>query len=439
MNSLRGRLIRGLATILLILFASHWLAADSVIRYVAENQMLTRLEHDGDSLLYSLTMDDDGRVLFDADRVGLIYSQPFSGHYFIIQAGVQEFHSPSMGDQSIEPVNKASSGQSYRYHATGPQGQPLLALTRGISREGQLVSLTTAEDLTEIGREIGGLRLAYLVLTVVVLGLAIALQSFEVRRALRPLAAIREDLRQVERGQKPRIDASGPSEIQPLVEEINRLLMLVARRLQQCRVSVGNLAHALKNPLSILFRVASDPSLAAHPSIVRQLRLQTAAMHNRLERELKRARLSGAGQPSSNFNPQRDLEILVQMLQTVHADKQLEVELRAPDGFCTFDRDDMLEVIGNLADNACKWAARRVIVDVACEEQQLLITVEDDGPGCPEAELRNLTQRGLRLDEAQPGHGLGLAIVRDITDYYGGSLVIARSQGLGGLRVTLRL
>ncbi|MDD5034651.1 MAG: sensor histidine kinase [Methylococcaceae bacterium] len=438
MNSLKVRLNRGLTAILILLFASHWLAADFVIRTVAENQMFTRLEHDGDSLLATLSLADDGQMRFTTDHVGLVYEQLYSGHYFTLQSGTQVLRSRSMGNETLS-APPPSLGGIHRYHALGPQDQPLLVLTRVLNLQNQSLSLTVAEDLTAIGLEIAHIRLAYLALSVAFLLTAIALQAADVRRALRPLADIRDDLQRVGRGQKTRIDANAPQEAQPLVDEINRLLLLVERRLLQSRHAVGNLAHALKTPLSILFRAVTDPALNDHPDLSRRLSEQTSIIHQRIELELKRARLSGTAKPGAGFNPKLELTGLVRILSTMYESKRLSIDLIAPDAFTPYDREDMLELIGNLADNACKWASGRVAIEVEYRQEQISLSVADDGPGCPAEDLEHLTQRGLRLDETQPGHGLGLAIVRDIVAFYDGTITIDRSPTLGGLRVCLRL
>jgi len=434
--SLSARLNRGLTAILLVLFLFHWMAADYVIKTVAENQMLTRLEHDGDSLLAFLDVAADGSLHFNADHLGLVYEQPYSGHYFIIQADAQVFQSHSMGAETLS-TQPVAIGKQQRYHSNGPQSQPVLALTRSISRQGQTFNLTVAEDLTALYDEIELLRLGYMGLTVLVLLTAILLQTIGVRRAIRPLLAIRADVQCVARGQSSRIAAHAPSEIQPLVDEINRLLALVDRRLHQSRHAIGNLAHALKTPLSILFHIASDPFIAEKPALRRQLEAQTAAIHQRIESELKRARLSGAIQPGTGFNPKMELMALVRLLSIQYTEKNLRIDLAAPEEFTPYDREDMLELTGNLADNACKWARERVVIKVECLQDRFILTVADDGPGCSEPELADLTRRGYRLDETQPGHGLGLSIVRDIVGFYNGSLVFDRSPVLGGLRVTV--
>jgi signal transduction histidine kinase len=267
---------------------------------------------------------------------------------------------------------------------------------------------------------------------------AIFLQSMSVRRSLRPLAGIRADLQAVGRGEKSHIDAPAPREIQPLVDEVNRLLAVVERRMHQSRNAIGNLAHALKTPLSILFRAVADPAIADHPGLARQLGEQTQTIHQRIELELKRARLSGSAQPGAGFNPQAELATLARLLDAMYQDKHVQITLSAPDRLLPYNREDMLELIGNLADNACKWARTTVNISLECPDEGFTLTVADDGLGCPEADLPHLTQRGLRLDETQPGHGLGLAMVHDIVEFYGGSLQFGRCPELGGFRVSLR-
>lgn len=437
MISLQTRLNGGLAAILVVVFASQWLLGSYAIRQVVEHEMLTRLEHDGDSLMASLTVAADGQVRFDVSRLGLVYGQAYSGHYFVIQAGGQEFRSASLADDPILAV-PLPTGETRRYHCDGPEGQPLLALARGFAVGGRDITLTLAEELTAVEHEISELSLGYLALTVSVLCVAVLLQSLDVARALRPLSTLRRELSALGRGELARIECEAPAEIKPLVDELNRLLVVLERRLQQSRTAVGNLAHALKTPLAMLFRVADDPGLRAAPDLAGTLREQTGVIHRRIERELKKARLAGAGGATGLFNPAEELPALVRILDTVYAEKRLDIRVVAPESRVRCDREDLLELIGNLADNACKWAAARVSIRMECADG-IALEVADDGPGCPPGELATLAERGTRLDESVPGHGLGLAIVRDIAGFYGGRVELGRSRELGGLSVAVHL
>ena len=183
------------------------------------------------------------------------------------------------------------------------------------------------------------------------------------------------------------------------------------------------------------------------PEALRQtLREQASAIHERVERELRRARLAGPGGQGAGarFNPGVELPALVRMLKSVHHDKPLAIAARGESRITPFDREDMLELLGNLADNACKWARAQVSIRVSeqvgpGDVARLDIVVADDGPGCPDDSLASLVQRGVRLDETRSGHGLGLTIVRDIVDLHGGRLLFARSPQLGGLEVRVEL
>ncbi|MGR8940892.1 MAG: ATP-binding protein [Gammaproteobacteria bacterium] len=436
--SLRQRLNRGLAVILCLIFAGHWLAADWVIRAVAEKQMLTRLTHDGDSLLDTLNLDPAGRLVFDSTHTGSVYGQAYSGHYFVLHIDDSVFYSRSLQGQTLPFAAVGNQANRHFHYVHGPQEQPLLVLSRGFEKFGHHISISTAEDLTEIGHDITALRIGYLGLSVFVLLTAIVMQSSDVRRALRPLKTARQELASIANGEQQQIKAQVPVEIQPLVTEVNRLLRLVERRLTQSRTAIGNLAHALKTPLAMLFRLSEHPALRDFPELRQQLQQQNLAMAQRIDREFKRARLSGRYQSGAGFNPRQELSALVELLQNIYSEKPLQIVVRAADRLLRYDREDMLELIGNIVDNACKWANRQIVIEVECQ-QGLEIRVADDGPGCSDADILQIGQRGMRLDESVPGHGLGLAIVRDIVEFYGGHLSIARSPQLGGLLVTVQL
>lgn len=272
-----------------------------------------------------------------------------------------------------------------------------------------------------------------------ILGTAVVLQSLIISRALMPLVHVQRALQQIGRGEVSRIDVESPTEIRPLVDEVNRLLTLVNRRLTQSRTAIGNLAHALKTPLAMLFRAADDASL---PAAIREtLQEHTKTIHGRLERELKRARLAGGEAVGGRIDLGAELELMVRVLHSIYREKDLSIVIAAPEGTVPFDREDVLELVGNLADNACKWAKSAVSIDAKYQETEntICIRVSDDGPGCSEEQYEHLKTRGLRLDESRAGHGLGLSICTEIVAFYGGELSFGRDKTLGGLEVTATL
>ncbi|QPK62597.1 sensor histidine kinase [Methylomonas sp. LL1] len=437
MMPLRKRLGRGLIVLLCIIFVIHWIAADWMIRSVAEKQMANRLEDDGHSLLETLTATADDQVGFDSYHISSVYNRRLSGHYYLVKVDAQAYPSPSLLDFPLqaEPIGPE---QSKIYHINGPEQRPLLVLGLGAVKFGHRINISIAEDLSAVDHDITAMRLTYFGLTLLILVSAIVLLNWDVKRSLRPLALVGGELEQVSSGRRQRIGLDVPEEIEPLVKEINRLLELVVRRLQQSRTAIGNLAHALKPPMALLYRIAEEPVFDDYPELRRQLHTQTENIHRCIERELKRARIAGDQQLTIAFNPRQELIALKKTLRAIYAEKALDIQITAPDGQIHFDREDMMEMLGNLLDNACKWAKHRIDVEMDFSDV-LDIRVADDGPGCSEAELQTLTQRGLRLDESIQGHGLGLAIVSDIVNSYKGNLQIGRSKPLGGFLATVSL
>jgi signal transduction histidine kinase len=437
LRTLRARLLRTLTLSLLVVFVALWMLLVFGIRHVSERQMLMHLEHDADSVLAAV--DFAAGYLPRLERRGLeaIYDEPHSGHYYEVQLdGHGLALSPSLEGRTLTSAGTPPAQGDFR--ATGPAGQHLIVLANTRTIAGHQVTAFVAEDMSDVNLEIRKLSAWAFLLLVVVMPVALVLQGLAVRRALLPLDALRLQLQEVGAGRDTRIEGEVPLEIKPLVDELNRLLAVLERRLNQSRTALGNLAHALKTPLAMLIRGAEN---AAWPVDARaQVQEQAVAIRERLERELRRARLAGPVAPGgAMFNAAAELDVLVKVLREVYRGKNLEIAVEAPREMLPFDREDMLELVGNLADNACKWAKSRVAIRVRRDAREVLVTVADDGPGCDEAQAATILERGTRLDEATPGHGLGLAIVRDAVDFYDGTLRVSRDAELGGLRMEVVL
>jgi signal transduction histidine kinase len=221
------------------------------------------------------------------------------------------------------------------------------------------------------------------------------------------------------------------------VRKLNGLLAVQTARLERSRQAAGNLAHALKGPLAVVLRALEPEAPAAQERD--GARAQLAKVNALIERELRRARLSGAPAAGAWFDADAELGPLIRLLRQIYADKALRIDWTAPHPDpLPFDREDMLELLGNLLDNACKWGRQRIRVAIRVADGACRIEVEDDGPGCPEPALSEILARGSRLDERTAGHGLGLSIVREITGLYRGELRLGRAS-LGGLRAELSL
>jgi signal transduction histidine kinase len=199
------------------------------------------------------------------------------------------------------------------------------------------------------------------------------------------------------------------------------------------RHAAGNLSHALKTPLAVLAQIADERDTAGDSPAASAIRDQVESMRATIEREMRRARLAGSGARSAGFDAREQLQALAEALGRLHADRALRIDVDAPAQRFALDREDMLELFGNLLDNACKWARTSVRVELAERDGALRFRIDDDGPGVDDALLARLGHGTLRTDERKPGHGLGLTIVADIVAQYRGSIDYRRSERLGGL------
>jgi signal transduction histidine kinase len=439
MRSIQSRLGIGLAASLIAVFALQWLVVSVTVRHLSENGMAAHMQHDMDNLLAGLSFDASGRLHLAPGRIEQVYQNTFSGNYFRLVSGDQVIRSRSLWDEDL-PAVTGTAGQSVMQRLAGPQAQPLLMRTRTFSLQGRAVSISVAQDLTPLENDIRNFRDRYALVSAVALMLLLVLQAFLVRQDLRPLRTTREELKRLEQGDISALGEDVPQELQPLVRELNQLLAAMHRRLTRSRQALGNLAHALKTPLTLLTHHAEHEKIRAVPDLQRDLTTQLEKINRLIERELKRARLSGAALPGQRFDFCVEVPPLVTTLASLYREKRLDIATRLPDkAVLSADREDMLELLGNLLDNACKWAKNNVRIEVECAPGNIAIRVHDDGPGCPEENLAWLAQRGTRLDESAPGHGLGLAIALDIAADYGGRIGFGRSEALGGFLVTVHL
>jgi len=436
MISLERRLQLGLVlsiagfTLLFLLLGGY------TVHRLSEGYVLSRLEHDAESLLGAARMDVQGRAAVAADRITPVYLQPRSGHYYALKIGDQppQF-SRSLWDSEL-PVPALQPGQRQVQKFKAPGEQTLLQLSIGYRKHGQPLVISLAEDVSGLERKIFRYQWRFGLGALALLGLLLLMQRQLVRRSFMPLEGIREQVSRVVSGEQQRLDNSVPSEVHPLVTEINHLLALLETRLTRSRHALGNLAHALNTPLNLITQELDEGALPE--ALYRRLTGRLERIHQLIERELRLARLAGSGSPGQRFDPATEIPDLIQALQGMYRDKNLLIKHTRLPAPLALDREDMLELLGNLLDNACKWSRGQVLLELGVEDG-IRLRVEDDGPGVAERDLQELAKRGVRIDERSPGHGLGLAIVRDIVSLYGGSLDFSRSERSGGLCVQVHL
>lgn len=434
MRSIQRRLSLGLAAILLLVGLALvqvgiWLFDRSLREYLRAD-----LNDQTESLLIAMVRGASGLQL-DERRLGPAFQQPFSGHYFRIDFAEVNWRSRSLWDRELPMPESAGLLPAL---AEGPHGQHLLVYRADYQRFGQSFRIVVAQDYTPILNSFRRMQWWGLGLGGGALLLILLAQRYAVLGALRPLERVRKQIVQLQRGQRSGLDEQVPVELEPLVEQINRLLAHTEDTLKRSRNALGNLGHALKTPLAVLISLSDREELRAMPELQASLREQLAQIEQRLARELGRARLAGEVLPGAHFDCAAEMPGLLSTLALIHP-HGLQLDWQAPPGlFLARDREDMLELLGNLLDNACKWADERVQVTFETGAAGHCIHVDDDGPGIEPARREQVIGRGTRLDEQVTGHGLGLGIVRDIVEAWGGQLSLEDSP-LGGLRVTIAL
>lgn len=434
MRSIQSRLGLGLAaTLALVMLAllqgSLWLLDSGLRRYHESN-----LQDEAETLLIALVRGEEG-VQLDERRLHPAYQRTFSGRYFRIDFADDVWRSRSLWDSELPRPPRKGLAPGL---VDGIEGQRLLVYRGDFRRFGQNFSISVAQDYTPVLASLTRIRWLGLGLGAGGLLLALLLQWLSMRRALAPLERVRAQIAELQAGRLGELDSRVPAELEPLVGQINHLLHHTEETLKRSRHALGNLGHALKTPLAVLVSLASREELRAHPELRATLREQLEQIEQRLARELGRARLAGEALPGAHFDCDAELPALCATLRQIHP--HVDIGWQAPPGLrLPWDREDLLEALGNLLDNACKWADSTVQVSAGADGEGYWLCVEDDGPGIAAEQREAVIARGNRLDEQVAGHGLGLAIVRDIAQACGGTLLLEDSAELGGLCARLRL
>jgi signal transduction histidine kinase len=434
LRSIQRRLSLGLISVLLIVGlllaqSSLWLFDRSLRSYLQ-----TTLQDETQTLLGAIVRGPNGLQL-DERRLSAVFKRPYSGLYFRIDIGQQSWRSRSLWDHEL-PVAEAAGLQ--KALANGPQGQQWLVHRADYQRYGQQIVIHVARDYTPMLNSFSHMQKIVLGLGIAALVLILLLQRLIVSRALRPLEQTRLQIMQLQQGQRSQLDQQVPLELEPLVAQINHLLAHTEDTLRRSRNALGNLGHALKTPLAVLMSLAGREELNQLPELQASLNGQLQQIEQRIARELGRARLAGEVLPGAHFDCASELPELFSTLAMIHG-KHLELVWQAEPGLrLPWDREDLLELLGNVLDNACKWADSQVQLQISREKHGYQLLIDDDGPGIDAAQRDEVLSRGSRLDEQVAGHGLGLGIVRDIVDAWGGQLQLGESPQ-AGLRVTVTL
>ena len=434
LRSLRGRLLlASVAGIAVASLAAAWLLG-AVFERAAMGAFERRLADDLVTVIGVVARDGGGTVRLRREPADGRYARVFSGHYWQVGEGAAALRSRSMWDFEPQRARSAAAALAFA-DIDGPQGQRLRSAEREIRLAGvpAPVRVWVASDQAILRAEVDEFRWLAGLSFAVLAGALMLAAAAQVQYGLRPLRGIADTLAGVRRGDSQRLERDRlPTEVQPLAEHLNELLDHHERMVSRARTAAQDLAHALKTPLAVLAAEAASAD-ATLPATVRE---QVARMRSVVDRHLA----TGAPPDSRQSAPLSPaLASLMALMGSAHRDRALAlVDDSAPGLRFRGAVDDLEEMLGNLLDNACKWARGRVRVEAGASPGRLWIAVHDDGPGLAEAEREAVLGRGVRLDQRVAGSGLGLAIAHDIAASYGGTLSLSPSPD-GGLAARLEL
>ena len=424
---------------ILLLLSAGAFALDRVLTNAITRNFDEGLDYVLTSMAASAEVDDFGEVRLIRPLGDQRFLEPYSGLYWQISgAAFEPFRSRSLWDRALKEPPERNGDKVHVYDSTEFDGEVIRVADRDIRLPLSNVTwrFQVAQDRVELDAQIGTIRstLAWS-FALLALGL-IAMAALQTVYGLWPLRALRQSIADMRSGRSQRVEtAELPSEVAPLVIELNGLLEHNERQAEEARRHAGNLAHALKTPLTVIMNAATAEADDLSDTVIRE----AATMRRQVDHHLARARAVGRrGSAHSRADVWPSLESVERAVSRLFdkvrldmdGDKALAVHV---------ERQDLDEMLGNLIENAAKYGGGSVFVTVSKADEMVDIAVEDDGPGISADDREKLFNRGARLDSTKPGTGLGLAIVRDVAEIYGGSISLEESEDMGGLLARLRL
>jgi signal transduction histidine kinase len=451
-GSFRARLIAGAIIWIAVGIGASWWVLSEMFRGHAISEFVDELDHHATELANLLETDASGRLSVRVPLSDHRFLTPKSGYYWQAELpNGQRLTSASLGSARLELRRDFThAGEQKERRIDGPTGKLLLLervvrlpaganLAAGTAPPGDIARVAVGTDQRLLDEFMGSFRRTLgMSLGMIAIGL-IAAAFAQIAYGLRPLRRIRQALQAVQRGDAQRLPGDLPEEVAPLAANVNALLDAKEAMIRHARVQAGNLAHALKTPLAILQEEGRRLQAAGQDG--RQVMEQCDRMRRQIDYQLAKAR--AAASRMGNFGATRLAPALTSIAATVerlYRDRDLHFDVAAPpaDTVVMCEAEDLDEILGNIIENAAKWARSRIRVTVDAGPTIVHITVEDDGPGMAVEARERVFEAGERLDEQTPGTGLGLAIVRDVTTLYGGRCWIDTAT-LGGAAVHVEL
>lgn len=442
-RSLKLRLVVGSAIWIVVALVAAGIALQWFFRDVAERRLQEELVRHLNQLTSRIALDDEGKVRLSSPLSDPRFGTPFSGvYYVVIDRDGTILRSRSLWDTEIVLPEEASrEGSVDSYDLTADGAGPVMVVERTVQLydvDGT-ARLAVAGSVGPIVSDVADFT-RFLVVSLLVLGfLLVAAATLSATVGMLPLDRLGHEVARIRKREAERLGTNVPEEVAPLVEELNGLLADNRAMVERAQKDAGDLAHGLKTPLTILGHEAEALADAGHREWGERLYVQVERMRRRIDRRLAAARAHARARGSAEALVAPVIAGLFQVLRPLAQRRGLQL-LDQSQASLVFAgaREDLEEMLGNLLENAVKWARSRVLVRAEQASQMLVLTVEDDGPGLAECDAARMLERGARLDEQTPGSGLGLSIVGDLVEAYGGSLRLLRSRE-GGLAARLEL
>ena len=437
-GSLSRRMIVTAAVWITLLLTIGGFALDRVLTNAVTRSFDDQLEYVLTALIASAEIGPEKEVRFNREPADQRFLESYSGLYWQVSGkGFEDFPSRSLWDRRLAYGSQHRDLGVHIYDSTQFRDEKLRIIERDVRLPGSPVRwrFQVAGSRVGLDEQIKALRQTLLVsFLMLAIGLIVmaALQTFY---GLWPLRKVREEIALMRAGQSRQIDRAMPVEVAPMVEELNGLIAHNERQAEEARRHAGNLAHALKTPLTVIMNAATANADDLGPTVIRE----ATTMRRQVDHHLARARAVGhRGNAHSRADVWPSLESVERAVGRLYS--HVRFDLDGPkDLKAHVERQDLDEMLGNLIENAAKYGGGSVFVTVKAQAGFVEFLVEDDGRGIPESERQRLFDRGARLDTGKPGTGLGLAIVRDVAEIYDGTVSLEESEDLGGLLVRLRL
>jgi len=421
-------------------------ALDRVLTTAMTRNFDGQLEYVLNALIASAEVGPDGEVLLNRAPADQRFLEPYSGLYFQISGDqslsaerreIQDLPSRSLWDRRLQVGESHRDFAVHVYDSEEFPEEPLRVLERDVRLPGSEVRwrFQVAQSRVGLNDQIGALRQT-MFLSFGMLGLGlIVLAALQAIYGLWPLRRVRRAIAAIRSGQKSRIEERFPREIEPLTAELNALLEHNELQAEEARRHAGNLAHALKTPLTVITNAAT----ARSPDLADTVYREATTMRRQVDHHLARARAIGRRSSAQARSPVwPSLEAVERAVGRLY--ENVTIDLAGDQqAVARVERQDLDEMLGNLIENAAKYGGGRVFVTVRRNAGAVEVEVEDDGTGIPPDQRVDIFDRGARLDTGKPGTGLGLAIVRDVAEIYGGSIELDESEDLGGLLARLKL